>query len=437
MGIIGRFKADRGGSVGVIFGVSLIPIMGLAAGALDYSRASALKVDMQRAADAAALAIVKDSSTLNGAEIQAKAEGLIRSMLGRTGDLALGNVTATRVGNTVNVAVGGSLKSAMLQSVGVPTMGVGAVSQATWGVGDTSGSAGSSLPGTKIELALVLDNTGSMNETISGQRKIDALKTTATKEVLDKLHALATGPDTVKVSVVPFDTEVRLNADANRNQPWFRWGNSPGMQDKASWTGYLFDRYGSYATADAAPSTGTIDSLFPAPRDTEYRDDKVIAHDLAPMRPLTSLANKADYNAISATISAMQPRGNTNIALGVDWGLATLSPSTPFTEGTAFGTPGVKKIMIVLTDGDNTMNHVDGARNFDVNKINATTLSACATAKKAGVTVYTIRLLDGNANLLKSCATGPDMYFDVQNSSQLSNAFHTILDDISGTRLSM
>jgi hypothetical protein len=109
--------------------------------------------------------------------------------------------------------------------------------------------------------------------------------------------------------------------------------------------------------------------------------------------------------------------------------------------------------MIVLTDGDNTAHHVDGdLANADcagcstgrgrtlspakiMAEINDKTAAACSTAKNAGVEVFTIRLLKGNAGLLQGCASKAGNYFDVQNAGQLSKVLGVILESITETRL--
>ena len=441
-----RFRTDQAGSTGLLFGLSMIPLLGMVGSAFDYSRAAGMNSQMQRAVDATALAIVREPATATDKDIQAQGERFISNTIRSDKTFTMGTVSVTRAGNTVTVAAGGSVKSVVMQVLGFNVMPVAAQAKATWGTGTGKGAA-------RIELALVLDNTGSMADLIGGRRKMDELQSSA-KDLLRNLRALATDPDTVKVSVVPFDTEVRLDASANRNQPWFNWA-SPS--DKAAWTGYVFDRYGSYATSDAAPTGG--DSLYPAPRDTEYRTNPAMGQiskaDLAPMRPLTSLNDYAGYSSLVSVVDGMRPRGYTNIALGVAWGMATLSKSEPFTEGAAPGTKGVRKVMVVLTDGDNTANHVDGdLYNADCSScssakakrlsdkqivagIDQRTNAACAMVKGSDVEVFTIRLLSGNESLLQGCATDANHYFNVQNAGELTNAFNAILSAISGTRLTM
>ena len=51
------------------------------------------------------------------------------------------------------------------------------------------------------------------------------------------------------------------------------------------------------------------------------------------------------------------------------------------------------------------------------------------------VLVFTVRVIDGNAALLKSCASDPSMYYDVQNASQMQGVFDDILRTITKVHL--
>ena len=55
MKLLYRFKRDTRGSTALIFGLSLVPLIGFAGAAIDYSRASSFRAAMQKAADAAAM----------------------------------------------------------------------------------------------------------------------------------------------------------------------------------------------------------------------------------------------------------------------------------------------------------------------------------------------------------------------------------------------
>ncbi|MFN3672693.1 MAG: pilus assembly protein, partial [Bosea sp. (in: a-proteobacteria)] len=71
------------------------------------------------------------------------------------------------------------------------------------------------------------------------------------------------------------------------------------------------------------------------------------------------------------------------------------------------------------------------------NTIDGRTALACTNAKAAGIQIYTIRVINGDANLLRNCASSPSMYYDVQNASQLSPVFKKIAAEIASVRLTM
>ena len=144
--------------------------------------------------------------------------------------------------------------------------------------------------------------------------------------------------------------------------------------------------------------------------------------------PLTS-----DWAVLDRTIDGMTPVGTTNVTIGTIWGAATLSTGVPLTGAAPAGTAGLTKYMIVLTDGDNTQNRFTS----NPNAIDQRTRTACQTAKDASIRVYTIRVIDGNRDLLRGCASKTDMYYEVSNATQLGPVFDAIAREISAVRLTM
>ena len=55
--------------------------------------------------------------------------------------------------------------------------------------------------------------------------------------------------------------------------------------------------------------------------------------------------------------------------------------------------------------------------------------------KAAGIKLYTIRVIDGNASLLQSCATNPTMYYDVQQASQLNGVFTAVAQNLANLQI--
>ena len=93
--------------------------------------------------------------------------------------------------------------------------------------------------------------------------------------------------------------------------------------------------------------------------------------------------------------------------------------------------PDLDKVIILLTDGDNTQNRWSTSQAT----IDARTTAACTNVKAANIKLYTIRVIDGNASLLQSCATRTTMYFEVAQASQLSPVFAAIAQDLANLRI--
>lgn len=423
MGIFDRFRTDQSGATAMVFGLAALPVVVAAGAALDYSRAASETTRLQRATDALALALVREPASSSAASLEAQADKLLTSLYPAAAGIVVQAPRVVRTGSRVSVEVSGTVKAAFMPLLGFDRLPVGA--------------AGSAVL-TRAEIALVLDNTGSMADWISGGRKIDALQGAA-KKLLADLRAVAGQPETVKVSLVPFDTEVRLDPDLYRYKPWFRWKNS--ATDRAAWTGYVYDRYGTAALSDESPDERSRDTLFPAPVETEYKTDATLRRlataggTLTAIQPLTSLYAKADFDRLNDAIGSMKPRGYTNVALGTMWGLATLSRSEPFAEAAPAGDTTVRKYMVVLTDGENNLYHRNGALTADEGQVDRNTAAACALAKEAGIEVFAIRLEKGDEKLLSGCASSKDDYFNVQSTAQLDAAFKRIVDSITGARL--
>jgi Flp pilus assembly protein TadG len=73
-----------------------------------------------------------------------------------------------------------------------------------------------------------------------------------------------------------------------------------------------------------------------------------------PITPLTDVSKPEGLTAIKAAIDLMTPNGNTNVPEGMAWGWRTVSSGEPFTEGRPETEKGNDKVVIVLTDGENT-----------------------------------------------------------------------------------
>jgi Flp pilus assembly protein TadG len=223
---------------------------------------------------------------------------------------------------------------------------------------------------------------------------------------------LQTKPYTPDPASTPQTSKIATDETANANLL---------LKPTDVWTGCLIDRTQPYDVQNDTPIAGLPATLYPKANCTV--GTLLAAKALTPM--LTSLATAVD---------GMQPSGATNMTIGVQWGMESLTSSAPFIGSSSTS----KKFMIVMTDGLNTQNRWwgDGTANSpNRDKIDARTKLACDNAKKAGITLYTINLMQGNASLLAYCASDATKYYAVESASQLSDTFQQIATVIKRVRL--
>ena len=409
-----RFNQDERGATAVIFSLSLLPVMGLMGAAVDYSRATSARSQLQSAVDAAALQLTREAPKLTDAQLTTRGQDIIKSLVkAHAKQFTTDTIVVTRGEKTLKINAKAHVDTAIMKVMGYDKLDIGTSSEAAWG-------------NKTIELALVLDNTGSM----ASSNKMTELKK-ASLSLLSTLNQAAPDNDTIKVSVVPFDSHVRVNPNTYRNAGWVSYGLN-GVTS-SSWRGNIADRAQPYDVGATPADKLKTASLYPADSRTDQN--------LAEIRPLTSIVS--GYSDLKSTINAMKPMGCTNVTIGTSWGLATLTDSGPFGLAKPAGTKNLEKIMIVLTDGENTQNRwVDDCNGYGNPKlIDDRTKLACQNAKSAGVRLYTVRVIEGNKTLLRDCASkdanGQPMYYEVKSASELGSVFQAIANEILSTRLTM
>src|SRR5262249_4001611 len=147
-------------------GLASTVIAGFVGAALDYSRANSVKAAMQSAVDATGLMLSRDAPNMTPDERTQKATDFFKAEFNRT-DVknvqVTANLSSPQQGNfQLNITASGDVDTTVARVLGQDQMHVSTSSEILWGI-------------KKLELALVLDNTGSMAQ--SG--KIQALKTAA------------------------------------------------------------------------------------------------------------------------------------------------------------------------------------------------------------------------------------------------------------------
>ncbi len=537
---LGRAARDERGAAAVQFVFLAIPLSIMVLGMVDIGRVSLERRQLQDALDAATL-IAARSTAVTDADL---------TTVGNAAFLAeVANLNLGVTGSNSNFVAG-----ANNTVIGAATVSIAPIISNLWTNSNTTVTASSTVVRSvnKLEVALVLDNTGSMNDPLgSGGAKIDALKL-ASKSLVSTLAAAATrssDPNAVKISVVPFSMTVNVGS-TYQNAAWIT-GTQPSAYGSdlfatsqnrftllsnlgLSWGGCVESRPDPYDTQDTAPTSGTgatmfvpffapdepDDNVIPEYRYSNYRDtqhsyygdiqnnwlkdtgatsskdwftrqnvtSKYSASNkssvysaaktgtdygpnagcsVASLLRLTNLATTSGVNTVNSKLDQMTAGGNTNIAMGLMWGWHTLSPNAPFADGAAYATPKTQKIIVLLTDGDNTNDvynnpnasiytgygYIWQGRLRDSNNVPLTTSSSgddrqaaidsresktCTNAKNAGVIIYTIGVgVSSNAKAgLQACASSSDKYYDVTASAQLTAVFNTIAGSIQNLRIS-
>ena len=274
-----------------------------------------------------------------------------------------------------------------------------------------------------LEVVLVIDNTGSMKGTpITRVRE-------ASVDLVDLIIPDGAAPNT-RVGLVPFRGKIKaldadgypsgcLNADGTQNV-----GIHPDLM-------YLYNALPSYKKSQVNLDTCT---------------------DIPPIQALTT-----DKDALTSAINEMDALGygsGTVISEGIKWGRNVLSPESPYTQGSS--DPKVRKIMIVLTDGDTEDGTCGGAyastftpNNYWTNAyygmkvqdchcnnggcLNAAMLTEAQNAKNAGIEIFSIRFGDSDTTdiaLMKQIASSrtgtEDHYFNAPSAEDIPDVFKLI-----------
>ena len=404
---------NRRGNVAMIFSLALIPVTLLSGGAVDLSQAMSARSRLAQALDAAALAVGVNASLSNDDALGIANDFIAANYPGREiGSVQNVTVTIDDETDTVTVAGEARVTTTLLGLAGIEHITVHWESEVQ-------------RARQRLELVMVLDNTGSM-----GGSKIRSLRDSA--ELLTQiLFEAADEAGDVHVGLVPFAATVNVGTQYER--AWWldpdglspqhaEWVGPGGVAEVETCTGWgwrrrctteeievnhwdLFDRmrYAEwegcvearaipYDIDDTVPAAGNPASLFVpyfAPDEPDIgrysnsylndgtgggvnerlinisKYDGATANSRYPNRSCTTTPITpltANRRTVENAIGDMDANGTTNIPNGIGWGIRVISPGEPFTQGTSWDDEEVVKAMVILTDGQNVMS----GRNTDL-----------------------------------------------------------------------
>jgi Flp pilus assembly protein TadG len=532
------FAESRTGNFAVLGALAAVPLVLVVGAGIDFSRGYGAQTRLQAAVDAAALAVVKSSAFQ-----QDRAQAIATQMILANYGPQYQNLNISFVGEGATVKAETRVDTTLMTVMGLREM-----------VEEVSSTV--EYPKTRYEIVLVLDTTGSMEGSKLREMKkaaaamIDELSST---EILRDRVKFAlvpfsgfvnVGDDKAKAKWLDQKGEVYLpNSAIPEGVERLKVFGNLGT----TWSGCVETRIedGSetFATDDTAPDPSKPRTLFvpmlapdePSTKSggrplypNNFVEDDTLAGlgvdidgasityhlidatlkslsyifysngtppqgpnfgcDSQPIVPLTD-----DPAKLKTQIADLEAAGSTNITEGVAWGQRVLSPGEPFTEGEA-AADDVKKIMVLLTDGDNTITSLSnpngsayssygyladgrwnksykakpakkkcqkvvdpatgkkvkgcardtvsattsGSNSTVTSAMNTDTAAACDAARQNGSEIYAIRLevaTASSSSLLSNCASDKAHYYDARSAEDLKGIFDDIAKRIMKLRI--
>lgn len=505
-----RFRTDVDGNFATIFALAMVPFVMVGGMGIDYGTNIAVRQKAQNAVDATVLTLAKLSTSTSDQDLQTRADAQVKALLSDR-RLRDASVTAKRDGDTIRVGILGNTRTTLTAIAGYRQMPIDVSAVARRGSGN-------------LEVALVLDNTGSMKGA-----KLANLKSASTSLVESMFKEVDPAkPNSLKMAVVPFSMTVNVgpgysnsvfmdtDARSSIHKEIFAVKDTTAnrfslfAKMRVAWAGCVETRPTPYDVQESPPTTATPDTLyvpFFSPDESDLDRDAVndymtdypsgtssrnqssndrtrqgqtakygsnriatsagatqsnTGYRYGPnsgceIQPLTRLTTTKA--AVTDAITAMTVIGDTNIATGLMWGWHVLSPNAPFSDGAPYTDEKTRKYVVLMTDGQNQSapsssdnqsyysgigfiwNGRIGTTSYDnatrTRYMDARTAQLCTNMKKAGIQIFTVRVevSDGTSDMLRDCATSPDMFYDVQNSSALNDVFASIGSQINELRI--
>lgn len=240
-----QLPRDDRGSIKTLTGLLLIPIIVCVAYAIDYSRVLSVRSHMQNAADAAALAAHgtgADAASIAQQAAEAYAAVNSKHLLG----VVVSNITASQTSDGFKVQLMATVPTPFAAVIGYPSTTVTVASESIYG-------------GLNMEVALVLDNTGSMSASMGDLKQ-------GAKDLVEALNSASNGSSNLKMAVVPYAGAVNIG-NGGQQMAWMDVnGQSEHSGRGLSWHEAGYETGCVYPTGPGGgytgPGTGTFGSLM-------------------------------------------------------------------------------------------------------------------------------------------------------------------------------
>lgn len=496
----------RAGGIAVLTAFALLPLLAVCGLAIDLALGWLVQARLSQAADAAALAgaraygqtaaarttQARDMFWANFGRVDEAPASEGRGYLGATARQPTVSFPSTSL---VRVEARAVLPTTIMRLFGKPETVVAAAAEASI-----------TIPG--MEVALALDITGSM---ITNDR-IGALRRAAT----DLVNILYGGQEKVEnlwVSVVPWVTSVNVGPD---KLGWLDPASLAAVSyAPTSWAGCIEARQDGGDITESPPSVQPFKPYFWASTLNRYRRGNTVVQGdndwsltrvtesqqqtntagavgpnlgCPPQRILPLTESRSTVLSNIAALDYVFLRGGTISSIGLQAAWFTISPLWRGLWGSPtlpndYGTSGLRKVIVMMTDGENNWVDYNGAPGAspsytgqkvdgdytgygrlsenrlgiampatgnignDTNTaiarmrqaISARMSLICEAVKRRGIVLYTITFqvtAEETKSLYRDCASQPSYYFNSPDETALRAAFSSIGGSLSDLRLS-
>lgn len=259
-----EFRREQGGNVAILFALASLPLIAFTGAAIDYGLATRLEVKLQAANDATALSLCQTPTSTSTPALQTQAQVTMAGYIGSTNGLIVDALSITSNPRKIILNSHASLLTFFGNFVGKATESVSASTQ-----------CGTPLPKT-FEIALVLDNTGSMNASSGSQTKIQALQT-ASANFIDYVATNSAFASDSRISIVPFAATVKLDPTIYAAASWvdtggvsaYHWTNVDKAQATALGFTSRLSLFNSLKTVDSTWGWGGCFESLPYPQNVQ------------------------------------------------------------------------------------------------------------------------------------------------------------------------
>ncbi len=466
-------RTDRNGGVAAYVAASLVGLAGFMGLGLDVGRAYMVKSRLSSAVDSAALAGGHSyfEASRDGDVAKFFATNFPAGYMGATAHEPV--ISTDPASDSITVEASADVPTTFLQVLGVETVSVSSMATAQRAV-------------RQMELALVMDNTGSM----WGSPMTEMKK--AAEELVNLVYGPSETHPNLLVSLVPFTATVNIGT---QHTDWLAAGDrvsqTPSPYAPSTWKGCVTARPAPYDKTDDPPSVQPFTSFYYADDvDNDWYDPKKKKYNLDERLDARNDGRGPNLGCGPAIVPLVQSkttivnairnmgawhRGGTTSNLGLIWGWRVLSPrwrglwggATPAERPLDYEDRTTQKVVVLFTDGNNQFydwpgyysgNTGNGPRGSDytaygrLNDFGFSSIDAandelddrmsemCTAIKTAGIKIYTITF-GGTPNaatqtLFRTCASEASWYFHAPNTDQLHTVFQQIGRQLSNLRLS-